>query len=491
MKKKIFNKIATYKNLYKKEFISKDTTDKVLKKFHSSKKAFSIYDITNKKILTFIKVNNPITNKTIGMLIIKSKSVYIHNKTNNFYIALIISLLLLSIVLMFIYVELKHKKDVDETNKKIAKSNKELSTVLKEAESGIALVDLDGKFLKINQMYIKVLGYSISEFRKLSCYNLVLIDQLDNLKQIFKTAYDEGSVSKERIEFISKSKKIIHLEFSLTLLPSKDAFIAVINCLEDKLKLEYLNNNLQKEVDSAVENLIVKDRLLSQQSKMAAMGEMIDSIGHQWVQPISIIKMKLQTLEMDIEYDTLTNERIIETIHNSNSQIDHLINTIDEFRTFFRPNSQLEKILLKELLDSSILLIKDELIKNTIQTNITGDTNSIVEVYSSEFKHVIINIINNAKDAFIENDTKNRKISFDIEKTMTKIKLRISDNAGGIPSNVIKHIFEPHFTTKGDKKGTGVGLYMSKQIIDKVGATIDVYNTSNGATFEISIENKA
>jgi len=257
---------------------------------------------------------------------------------------------------------------------------------------------------------------------------------------------------------------------------------------EDNKEIERLNGNLQNEIDEAVENLRIKETLLAQKSKMAAMGEMIDSIAHQWMQPISIIKLKLQVLEMDMDNSDPKKEKTIKTLDACYKQIQHLTDTIREFRAFFRPTEQKQTMTLKVLIDSALVLIKDELIKNTIEVKVTGDIDTTVEVTGNEFKHVIINLINNAKDAFIENDIQDRVITFNVESN-GHIILTVTDTAGGIPENIINNIFEANFTTKGKDHGTGIGLYMSKQIVEKMNAKISVSNVEKGASFKIEIPN--
>jgi PAS domain S-box-containing protein len=454
-------------------------TKKEFEKRIKNEDSFTLYDPLRKELMTFISVKNPIHKTISGVFVIRSGAEVIDQKNKNFKIFLILTMVSLLVVLYLIY-----KEDIYVT--KIDENNKKLSSVFKDADSGIALIDLKGRFLEVNDAYSRILGYSQDEIVKISCMDLSRKEDIPKIIETLIEAYKLGHISKERKICIKKDGSVVHIEFSLTLLPSKDAFIVVVNPLEDKLKLERLNNNLQKEVERSIEDLRLKDAMLAQQSKLAAMGEMIDSIAHQWMQPVGIIKMKIQTMQADHEYKELTDERIEEFINSSLGQIDHLVNTMNEFRRFFRPSEIIEEVSLQEMIDTSILLVKDELVKNSIKTVVNGDTEAKVKLNSAEFKHVLINIINNAKDAFIQNGTKERMISFYVSNKEGKIFLSISDNAGGIDKEVIDHIFEPNFTTKEQGKGTGIGLYMSKQIIDKNNAQIKVQNINDGVCFIIS-----
>lgn len=481
IEKKMIEEISKKKFIEIKKQVS-DKTKEIMKKEGLSNDSFSIYDDVRKEIITFIKVKNPITKEISGIFTVRSKADYIHNKLSYFYISLYMVILFIAIVIYLIYKEMQYRANIKLNNKK-------LITIINEADSGIALMGLDGEFLEVNEVYCELLGYTRKELLNLCCLELSSKNTKEKARQVLNDAKEKGKISKVRKECISKNGTLLHLELSLTLLPLKNAFIAVINSLEDKIKLEHLNKNLQIEVDHAVEDLRIKDAMLSQQSKLAAMGEMIDSIAHQWMQPIAVIRMKIQMMELDLDYNQLTNEKIKDVISSSEHQIKHLISTINEFRTFFRPNSKVENISLKSIIDSTILLTQDDLIKNSISTEIIGSEKSIVKVNSSEFKHIIINIINNSKDAFHDNniDKEHRSIVFYIESIQDKTILKIIDTAGGIPNNIIKYIFEANFTTKKEGKGTGIGLYMTKQIIDKNNASIEVENIAKGACFTITI----
>ena len=227
-----------------------------------------------------------------------------------------------------------------------------------------------------------------------------------------------------------------------------------------------------------------------QQTKLATMGEMIDSIAHQWKQPLSIISMKLQALKIAKDYGNLNDSLIDESVSSIDMQIQHLLQTLNEFRNFCRPNTNIENVSLKSLIESALLLIKDILISNSIKTKIDIDENIVITTNVNEFKHIILNIVNNAKDAFIENNIskKIRQLVFTASVENNKLILDITDNAGGINPDILPYIFEPNFTTKQSKDGTGMGLYMTKQIIHKNDADIIAFNTNDGVSFRITQE---
>ncbi len=240
------------------------------------------------------------------------------------------------------------------------------------------------------------------------------------------------------------------------------------------------------------EKLEVQQKMLKQQSKMASMGEMLDAIAHQWKQPLNALSMYLDIMQSDFD-DGIVDKAYIKDIENNmHSQITHMTTTLDEFRNFFRPNTAITNFNLLDALNSVMLLTKDEFLKNLITIEVDIDTSVMLRGNENEFKHLVLNLINNSKDAFNEKELTNRLIYIKgyIDKDLIKIQLK--DNAGGIEENVIKKIFEANFTTKDEGKGTGIGLYMSSQIVQKMNGKISVKNIENtngyGASFYINFD---
>jgi len=224
----------------------------------------------------------------------------------------------------------------------------------------------------------------------------------------------------------------------------------------------------------------ILEELIIQKSKMAQMGEMIDSIAHQWKQPINVISLYIQLLEMDFYEGVEFDENYILNIKNNvNMQIEHLIETLDEFRGFFRDTDNITNFDVKHTLDKVSLLIKDDIQKYHIKLEIEEISPYILNGNENEFKHIFINLINNAKDAFIEKELKNREIFIKIDGNNKEIKIK--DNGGGINQDILDKIFEMNYTTK--QSGTGMGLYMSQKIANKLGGKLCVHNTDNGVEF--------
>ena len=250
-------------------------------------------------------------------------------------------------------------------------------------------------------------------------------------------------------------------------------------------KLQRYKYELTKLVKEETEAHLKSEKMLQQQAKMAAMGEMMDAVAHQWKQPLNALSMFGQLLQMDFDEGIVDKPYIDNLMNDTNEQIDHMISTLTEFRTFFRPDKEPEPFGLKRCIQTVTLLMKDELLRNQVEVVVESDKEIIINGIENEFKHLILNIINNAKDAFVERERKNRTIYVRFFEEAGNIILQIEDNAGGIPEEIIKDIFKPNITSK--EEGTGIGLYMSAQIAQKLNGQLFVANTERGAEFTLEV----
>ena len=242
-------------------------------------------------------------------------------------------------------------------------------------------------------------------------------------------------------------------------------------------------HRLENEFDLRINH----ERTLAQQAKLAAMGEMMDAVAHQWKQPLNAISMLTDILVSEYSDGDVDEAYLEEYRATLWKQLDHLLNTLDEFRSFFRPDKAKEVFSLYKAINSVLLLIHDEFMGKAITFKMDGDES--IELYGveNEFKHIVLNILNNAKDAFIENEIKPRMIKISFYQKEGNNIMEICDNAGGIPDTVIANIFKANVTTKAEGKGTGIGLYMSSQIAEKMDARLEVHNKEAGACFTFSV----
>lgn len=252
-------------------------------------------------------------------------------------------------------------------------------------------------------------------------------------------------------------------------------------------ELQEINKTLEHRIDEEVSLRDANHKLYEQQAKMAAMGEMMDAVAHQWKQPLNALSLMTDMLQGDFSSGSVDQAYIDEIRDDAQTQIQHMVTTLDEFRSFFRPKDKTETFGIKRCIQSVMLLVNDEFMQNNINIHIQSDKEILIHGIENEFKHLILNIINNAKDAFNERDIKQRDIYIHFYQEDNHINLEIEDNAGGIPEDVIHDIFRPEITTKEESKGTGIGLYMSMQIAQKLNGSLSVTNTNKGARFLLEI----
>lgn len=251
-------------------------------------------------------------------------------------------------------------------------------------------------------------------------------------------------------------------------------------------KLSHSNAELEKKLKLEIEKRKEKEEMLLTQTRQAAMGEMINMIAHQWRQPLSIISLLADNISLDLEFDTLDEAQLKDSLKNIATQVNYLSHTIDDFRQFFLPNKNKEKILLRDTLEGSFQIIGKSLINHNIEIKKFYEDITPISLHRNEIVQVFINILKNSQDAFIDNKIQNPQIKIYTKEHEEDIEVVIQDNAGGIPIEAKNKIFNPYYTTKSKKNGTGLGLYMSKTIIeDHSCGTINVQNHEDGAIFTI------
>lgn len=270
---------------------------------------------------------------------------------------------------------------------------------------------------------------------------------------------------------VSKKVSKIFKKYKRSLIEKQNALQNINAVLEEKVKkktaqLAKLNEELHQMVELEVEKNREKDKVLFQQSKMASMGEMINNIAHQWRQPLSTISTASSGLSIKAEMDMYDKDEFKKNLDQIVDTTQHLSQTIDDFRNFFLENKEIERFVLNETIKKNLSLSASSLKVHHIEVHedyanieYTGIKNELIQA--------ILNIINNAKDALVENTSEDfkRKIFLKTYRDEKYAYINIYDNAGGIADDVMPKVFEPYFTTKHQSHGTGIGLYMTREII--------------------------
>ena len=266
-----------------------------------------------------------------------------------------------------------------------------------------------------------------------------------------------------------------------------------IKSLMDKYdnKLKKLNKDLAKMVENEIAKNQKKDLMIFKQSKSALMGEMIGNIAHQWRQPLNSIGATMMKLEIINELEFDNNEKFTKIVEDTNNSLEYMSNTIDDFRNFFISGQKAEEFYAFEVINNALSIIKIQFDRLSVVVTVTDNEDKTKIIgYKNELVQVVLNILNNSKDAIVSKQKNNKnyepKIDIIINDRQYDTTISIIDNAGGISEDIIEKIFEPYFTTKFKSKGTGIGLYMSKMIVEKdMNGSLIAENTIDGVCFSI------
>ncbi len=252
--------------------------------------------------------------------------------------------------------------------------------------------------------------------------------------------------------------------------------------------LDELNRTLDQRVRDEIAKRKEQENLLIHQSRLAAMGEMIGAIAHQWRQPLNALSLVLQNMAMQHRTGQLTDESMQRMGEKANQLVARMSSTIDEFRNFFKPSKQAESFSLAGAMRAALDIMEGVYKNHNIQVTLDCDEGIELHGIPGEFSQVVLNLLGNAKDAVLASGQANPSILLHAEQTAERIQINVEDNGGGIAPEILNKVFEPYFTTKEEGQGTGIGLYMSKMIVENnMGGRLTVTNTNKGARFTISL----
>ncbi|QKF78290.1 ABC transporter substrate-binding protein [Arcobacter defluvii] len=376
--------------------------------------------------------------------------------------------LFILITILFFVVFLKRKND-------------ELNEWLNSTIEGVALFD-NGKLFKANNQLLKILGY-------------------DNFKEIYNKSYSDFVATKDyhiikqklkndqepyELTFVKKDGTLIDgLVKGHNIKNSNKRISTIIDISELKntqRKLAELNLNLEERIKEELQKNHEQKAIMFQQAKLAEMGSMMNMIAHQWRQPLNNISLIVNTIIIKHKKENLSTETLNNLKINFKQQIDYLSNTIDDFQNFFKPKKDKEFFVLKEVILSTYNLIKPIFESNRIKFNFYSNISDVTYYgYKNELYQVILTIFNNSIDAFKENDYLNKTVDVTLEENEKNLIIKVKDNAGGIKDELLEKIFDLYFSTKTKKNGTGLGLYISKTIINRhFKGEIKASNIDNG-----------
>jgi PAS domain S-box-containing protein len=252
--------------------------------------------------------------------------------------------------------------------------------------------------------------------------------------------------------------------------------------------LKGLNISLEERIAKSVEELRQKDQMLILQDRLSVMGEMINNIAHQWNQPLNALGLIVQQLPFYYESETLTIDVLKQNTQQAMNLIQHMSQTINDFRNLFKVDKLSIPFNVNDVVIRTLSLIEKTFTDQGITIDLSVGDNPTVTGFPNEYSQVLLNILMNARDALAENNIEDARISIHTVARGGTSVVTVIDNGGGISADIISRLFDPYFTTKKPDKGTGIGLFMSKTIIEKnMGGRLSVRNTDNGAEFKIEI----
>lgn len=375
-------------------------------------------------------------------------------------------------------------EELIEKEEKLIASNKEYELLFYDAPVAYLVIDKSFHIKKYNKRANEYFGLSFSLLDTIMLFSYINISYLEKIL----TWISKEEFLNEALELEMKFARSQLKRFKVygNYYPSNENTI-ILSFID--INEEYiLKNDLKTQVDLKTDENLKQYHILQQQSKFAAMGEMIANIAHQWRQPLNVLSA--HNLDISLKYkNNKLNDDVMNNFYNkTKTVVEKMSETIESFVDFFNPNKEKAHFKLIEVIDEVFNLLDNSFEKNQINIIVNCDEGISFKAYKSEFEQILLIILNNSRDSIIANNIEG-KISINIEKISNKyLQIEIIDNAGGVNEKIIDRIFEPYFTTKSKNLGTGIGLYMSKMIVEEsLNGTIALENFKDGVKTTISL----
>lgn len=387
----------------------------------------------------------------------------------------------------------------------LSSSQRFLNAIIDTEPECLKMLDVEGRILMMNPAGVKLLGAgSFEQVQGQIIFSFITPEHRDAFLGLTRNVF-QGVSGNLEFEAVCLDGKRVWLDTHVV--PFRNDADEIISLLgitrditdrkvvekslaENQRQLKDLNVSLEQRIADAVAELRRKDQILMLQGRQAAMGEMIGNIAHQWRQPLNTLGLILQELKMTYGRDEFNKDSLEKNVKKAMQVIMHMSQTIEDFSNYFKPDKEKKSFNVKQAVDKTLSLIEPSLKSLDINIElIEEDFNIEVYGYANEYSQVLLNILLNCRDAFAECTVgKPRIITITLIKESNRSVITVADNAEGIPEDILDKVFDPYFTTKGPDKGTGIGLYMAKTIIEKnMGGRLTVHNTSVGAEFRVEV----
>jgi len=414
------------------------------------------------------------------------------------------------IFLVLWIVKLRHENSGREAiEQELTLTKEKFRSLFEHAPIFVDAFDKNGKFTLWNRECEKVFGWTIEELNSAGNPVALFYPKQEDQQRMLDGLHKTGDYTFQEWRPLIKSGEQLITMWAVIPLPNEENLAIGYDItaqrkaqseLKDKAeqlseakeKLTKLNNSLEERVAMEIEKNRQHQKLMIQQSRHAQMGEIISMIAHQWRHPLNNLSLIIQDTVFQYRMNRFDDKVMARLDAESSKQIRQMSTTITDFRNFFKPEKDDVQFHVADALHQAVDIVKPVLDANGITLTTVFQENLQMLGYPTELGQSIVNLLSNAKDALVENNSDNRSVTLSLYAHENTIVIVVKDNAGGVPKEIIEKIFDPYFSTKSDKHGTGLGLYITKIIVeDHMKGTFSVMNDETGAVFTLSIPQHA
>ncbi|MGD9786844.1 MAG: PAS domain S-box protein [Sulfuricellaceae bacterium] len=362
-------------------------------------------------------------------------------------------------------------------------------TLLRTMRDGLCVLDENGKVVEANRAFADMLGYSEAEIASLSVSDwnaqwdregaLAKVGQLMARSEAFETLHRRKDGTTYPAE-VSATPMVIE---------GRPLLFSVIRDISERKRAEEalraLNASLEERVREEVEKSMRQERTLIQQSRLAALGELVHHISHHWRQPLNALGLVLANIEDAYRFNELDAAALHDYVRRGNALLQGMSATIDNFRNFFQPDSGLQPVDVGKAVREVVDLVGESYRSADVAVSVAGEESAMAEIYPNEFFQVLLNLLTNSREAIRSRGVEQGRVTISLHAAEGKLTVRVEDNGGGISDAVAERIFDPYFTTK--ENGTGLGLYIARTILEKMGGKIAVANGEAGLRVDVTL----
>lgn len=392
----------------------------------------------------------------------------------------------------------------------IRDSREELDDLYNNAPCGYHSLDKDGMLTRMNGTELKRLGYSQEAVvGKILFADIVTPAERNKFEENFALLKERGRMNDLELDLVCSDGSILPVSLNATVLYDKDgSFLLSRNTMYDiterkeaERKLNELNKNLALRVDDEIERRLMHERLLARNARLAAIGEMIGAIAHQWRQPLATLGVTVQSIRMAWEEHCIDDAFLESAEADAQMQLNYMSDTIEDFRNFFSHEKVIERFDVKERIHEVVLLVAPQFANSGVKLQVVDNSPGCgleIKGYQNEFKQSVLNLVSNSFDAIIAKANEGNRsdgtvyptglIEISLAGEGDLVAIEVRDNGCGIPDEYADKVFEPYFTSKSADKGSGIGLYMTRLIIEEsIGGRLNFTSGPDGTVFRIEV----